>query len=52
MFVSTLIPPKRVKTGGSRERLNAWFVSWCVNGLTEATAGQKVTLGNSREPPV
>jgi hypothetical protein len=27
-FASSLVRPKRVKTGGSRERLNVWFVSW------------------------
>jgi hypothetical protein len=50
-FVATLIRPKRLKTGGSRERLNV--VQLYGPSVNESKAsGKCIALGDSREPPV
>jgi hypothetical protein len=50
-FVSSLVPPKRTKTGGSRERPIGWQLYDL--GINESKAlGECIAQGNSREPPV
>jgi hypothetical protein len=50
-FVTSLVVPKRAKTGGSRERpIGSQFYG---PGVNESEAiGKCIALGYSREPPV
>ena len=50
-FVSSLVPPKRTKTGRSPERPIGWQLYDL--GINESKAlGECIALGNPREPPV